>query len=49
MEIGRLYESPLTEIAPHGPEALFAADDVDRIDEILKPVRATAAPTHEAA
>ncbi|GGM61819.1 restriction endonuclease subunit R [Micromonospora sonchi] len=49
MEIGRLYESPFTEIAPHGPESLFAADDVDRIDEILKSVRATAAPVSEVA
>ena len=49
MEIGRLYESPFIEIAPHGPESLFAADDVDRIDEILKSVRATAAPVGEVA
>lgn len=49
MEIDRLYESPFTEIAPHGPDALFASDDMDRIVSILKAVRATAAPAHEVA
>ncbi|MFY1577904.1 DEAD/DEAH box helicase family protein [Verrucosispora sp. WMMD703] len=49
MEIGRLYESPFTEIAPHGPESLFVPADVDRIDAILTSVRATATPTHEVA
>ncbi|MEU4378214.1 type I restriction-modification enzyme R subunit C-terminal domain-containing protein [Micromonospora echinofusca] len=49
MEIDRLYESPFTEIAPHGPESLFASDDVDRIVSILRSVRATAAPAHEVA
>ncbi|MGN9765228.1 DEAD/DEAH box helicase family protein [Micromonospora sp. SD12] len=49
MEVDRLYESPFTEIAPHGPESLFASDDVDRIVSILKSVRATAAPAHEVA
>ncbi|MER6592053.1 DEAD/DEAH box helicase family protein [Micromonospora purpureochromogenes] len=49
MEVGRLYESPFTEIAPHGPDALFPSDDVDRIISILHSVRATAAPVPEVA
>ncbi|QGN47558.1 DEAD/DEAH box helicase family protein [Micromonospora sp. WMMD558] len=49
MEIDRLYESPFTEIAPHGPESIFTEDDADRIVSILRSVRATAAPAHEVA
>ncbi|MEV0807331.1 DEAD/DEAH box helicase family protein [Micromonospora sp. NPDC050200] len=49
MEMGRLYESPFTEIAPHGPDGLFTTDDVDRIVSILHSVRATAAPVPEVA
>ncbi|WP_319463647.1 hypothetical protein [Micromonospora sp. RTP1Z1] len=49
MEVDRLYESPFTEIAPHGPDGLFPSDDIDRIVSILNSVRATAAPVPEVA
>jgi type I restriction enzyme, R subunit len=49
MEVGRLYESPFTEIAPQGPDSLFPSADVDRLITILKSVRSTAAPVYEAA
>ena len=49
MEAARLYESPFTEIAPHGPDAIFPSADVDRLVTILNSVRATAAPAEEVA
>jgi type I restriction enzyme R subunit len=45
MNAGRLYESPYTDHAPTGPEAVFAETDVDDIVEILNTVRANALPT----
>lgn len=38
-----LYESPFTDIAPEGPEAIFTADEVNRLVVVLDAVRATAA------
>jgi type I restriction enzyme R subunit len=43
MEARRLYESPFTDLAPQGPEALFGSDGVDGLVRILDGVRATAA------
>jgi type I restriction enzyme R subunit len=37
-----LYESPFTDIAPHGPDELFTSDEVDRLVSILDHVRAAA-------
>jgi type I restriction enzyme R subunit len=37
-----LYESPFTDVAPHGPEDIFTADEVDRLVEVLDLVRASA-------
>jgi type I restriction enzyme, R subunit len=45
----RLYESPYTDHAPTGPEAVFAEADVDSIVDILDTVRANAVPTDGAA
>ncbi|MGO2067991.1 DEAD/DEAH box helicase family protein [Glutamicibacter arilaitensis] len=35
MDAGALYESPYTDLAPHGPEDLFPDKSVDRIIEIV--------------
>jgi len=37
-----LYESPFTDIAPHGPDDLFTSDEVDGIVAVLDRVRAYA-------
>jgi type I restriction enzyme R subunit len=37
-----LYESPFTDIAPHGPDELFTSEQVDRLLSILDRVRAAA-------
>ena len=44
MEPARLYESPYTDRAPTGPEAVFTESDVDSIVDILKVVRANTMP-----
>jgi type I restriction enzyme R subunit len=49
MKAARLYESPFTEIAPQGPDAIFPSADVDRLVAILDSVRATATPEDEVA
>lgn len=42
MEAARLYESPFTDITPHGPDALFRASEVDELLQALQALRATA-------
>jgi type I restriction enzyme R subunit len=37
-----LYESPFTDISPHGPEDLFTCPQVDELLAILDHVRSTA-------
>ncbi|MBX7432545.1 DEAD/DEAH box helicase family protein [Mycobacterium sp. Y57] len=49
MEPARLYESPYTDRAPTGPEAVFSESDVDTIVGILRVVRANAIPGDGAA
>jgi len=49
MEPARLYESPYTDSAPHGPDTMFAEGDVDTIVSILNTVRANATSTDGAA
>jgi len=44
MEPARLYDSPFTDLAPQGPESLFAADDIAALITILDQVRRAAAP-----
>ena len=42
MEAARLYESPFTDITPHGPDGLFSTAQVDALFATLEAVRATA-------
>jgi type I restriction enzyme R subunit len=42
VEAARLYESPFTDLTPHGPDALFKATEIDELLEALQAVRATA-------
>jgi type I restriction enzyme R subunit len=49
MEPARLYESPYTDHAPTGPEAVFLETEVDGIVDILNTVRANALPADGAA
>ena len=37
-----LYESPFTDITPHGPDGLFTFEQVDELVEVLGRVQATA-------
>jgi type I restriction enzyme, R subunit len=43
MAAALLYESPFTDIAPHGPDDLFLSDEVDALVAVLDQVRAAAA------
>lgn len=42
MEAARLYESPFTDLTPHGPEGLFSPSTVDELIAVLDEVRRTA-------
>jgi type I restriction enzyme R subunit len=42
LEPERLYESPFTDLAPQGPEAVFKPADVDDLLRVIDGVRATA-------
>ncbi len=42
VEAARLYESPFTDLTPHGPDALFQATEIDELLQALQAVRATA-------
>ncbi|GGO01223.1 hypothetical protein GCM10010116_02160 [Microbispora rosea subsp. aerata] len=49
MEVGVLYESPFTSLAPGGPEDLFSDPEVDALVEVLAAVQAKAVPQENAA
>ena len=42
MEASRLYESPFTDLALQGPDALFSSADVDELISLLDSVRTRA-------
>ena len=42
MDARRLYESPFTDVTPHGPEGLFSAASVDLLIAALDDIRRTA-------
>lgn len=43
MEASLLYESPFTDVAPQGPDALFTFEEVDELLNVLRKLKATAA------
>jgi type I restriction enzyme R subunit len=42
MSAALLYESPFTDLSPHGPDGLFSSDEVDALVAVLDDVRAAA-------
>jgi type I restriction enzyme, R subunit len=42
MDASRLYESPFTDLTPHGPDGLFTAEQVKDLVTVLRQVQATA-------
>jgi type I restriction enzyme R subunit len=42
VEASRLYESPFTDLTPHGPEGLFSQASVDQLIGLLDEIRRTA-------
>jgi type I restriction enzyme, R subunit len=42
VEISILYESPFTDVSPQGPDALFTAEQIERIMGLLDNIRSTA-------
>ncbi len=42
VEVELLYESPFTDIAPQGPDALFTAEQVNEIVKLLEEIKSTA-------
>ena len=42
MDAALLYESPFTDLTPHGPDAIFASDEVDELIGALEAVTASA-------
>lgn len=49
MDPAQLYESPFTDLASGGPEALFADAEIDELIAVIRSVRANAQPTGEVA
>ncbi|CAN5665509.1 hypothetical protein BH24ACT13_BH24ACT13_08850 [soil metagenome] len=47
LEPGRLYESPFTDVAPQGPDAMFASADIESLLDILVEVKAHDIPAAE--
>ena len=45
LEPGRLYESPFTDVAPQGPDAMFPSADVESLLSILVKVKTHAIPS----
>ncbi len=42
MPASLLYESPFTDLTPHGPDGLFPSELVDELMGVLENVRTTA-------
>jgi type I site-specific restriction endonuclease len=41
-ELARLYESPFTDLAPHGPDGVFKSSETDELLRVLEAVRENA-------
>ena len=42
MDASLLYESPFTDLTPHGPDGLFTSAQVDELMAVLAQVRSAA-------
>lgn len=42
VEVTLLYESPFTDVAPQGPDAIFTAEQIQKIMQLLDDIRSTA-------
>jgi type I restriction enzyme R subunit len=42
VDVSLLYESPFTDVSPQGPDALFTADQIEKIMGLLDNIRSTA-------
>jgi type I restriction enzyme R subunit len=42
LDASRLYESPFTDVSPHGPDGLFTPQEIDSLFATLEAVRETA-------
>lgn len=42
VDVSLLYESPFTDVSPQGPDALFSAEQIDKIMGLLDDIRSTA-------
>lgn len=44
LEAGRIYESPFTDVAPQGPDAIFTTGDLDRLFALVDELTTSASP-----
>ncbi len=42
VDVSILYESPFTDVSPQGPNAIFTAEQIDKIMRLLDDIRSTA-------
>jgi type I restriction enzyme R subunit len=42
VDVSLLYESPFTDVCPQGPDAIFSAEQIDKIMALLENIRQTA-------
>jgi type I restriction enzyme R subunit len=44
LDAARVYESPFTDLAPQGPDAMFTSADLDLLFDTVSRLTASAAP-----
>ncbi len=42
VDVSLLYDSPFTDVSSQGPDGLFSSEEIDKIERLLKNIRATA-------